>query len=267
MKIFLLTIVFALSGILTSVAQAQLIPQAEPISLSIDSTQSSVGFSVGGSSSTSQVSGDANIDLQFTGAPAGDAQITDLNLVLDEGISVSFALGLLTGATSPGDVSLSLVTPGSPGTISGTSTSFNQLANSLMLGGDLNIIDAFGVAGGSQTIDLSAIELAPADFNSVEVTQVGDVITVSGSFSLNETLNLPVGPTPLIVSGTFVASGEVPVSIILGDVDTDGLVTVSDIQPFIAILATGEFQGEADINQNGVVNFLDISPFIDILLN
>ena len=52
---------------------------------------------------------------------------------------------------------------------------------------------------------------------------------------------------------------------LLGDVNLDMTVNFSDISPFIAILAVGGFQEEADIDQNGSVDFLDISPFIQIL--
>jgi len=54
-------------------------------------------------------------------------------------------------------------------------------------------------------------------------------------------------------------------TVLLGDVNTDGVVDFLDISPFIAILAVGGFQEEADIDQNGSVDFLDISPFIQIL--
>ena len=53
--------------------------------------------------------------------------------------------------------------------------------------------------------------------------------------------------------------------ILLGDVNTDGVVDFLDISPFIVVLSGGGFQEEADIDQNGVVDFLDISPFIQIL--
>ena len=53
--------------------------------------------------------------------------------------------------------------------------------------------------------------------------------------------------------------------ILLGDVNTDGVVDFLDISPFIVVLSGGGFQDEADIDQNGVVDFLDISPFIQIL--
>ena len=53
--------------------------------------------------------------------------------------------------------------------------------------------------------------------------------------------------------------------VLLGDVNTDGVVDFLDISPFIVVLSGGGFQEEADIDQNGVVDFLDISPFIQIL--
>lgn len=51
----------------------------------------------------------------------------------------------------------------------------------------------------------------------------------------------------------------------LGDVSGDGVVNFVDISPFIALLAVGDFQDEADIDRDGSVDFLDIAPFIAIL--
>ena len=57
---------------------------------------------------------------------------------------------------------------------------------------------------------------------------------------------------------------EIP-DFLLGDVNLDGTVDFLDISPFIALLASGQFQLEADIDASGAVDFLDISPFIGIL--
>jgi len=54
-------------------------------------------------------------------------------------------------------------------------------------------------------------------------------------------------------------------SLLLGDVNQDGVVDFLDISPFIVLLSTGGFLAEADIDQNGTVDFLDISPFIGVL--
>ena len=56
-----------------------------------------------------------------------------------------------------------------------------------------------------------------------------------------------------------------PTDFELGDVNCDGSVNFLDISPFIALLATSEFNAKADINGDGDVNFLDISPFVALL--
>ena len=258
MKTFFLTSVLTLCVTLTSLAQAQTIP------LTVDSAQSSVAISIADFSGSSQLSGGASLDLESSNPPSGIAQITDLNLVLDNGLNFGFAL-VVSGSTLPGDVTISMVTPGSPGTIS--SNSFGQLGNSLELGGQLTVLDPFGVAGGNQAIDLSAITISPLDFTSIDVTQSGNVITISSAFTINESATLANGgDLPVIIDGTFVASGEVPTPVVLlGDVNIDGTVDCFDISPFITFLFTREFQTEADVDQSGAVNFGDILPFVTIL--
>ena len=53
--------------------------------------------------------------------------------------------------------------------------------------------------------------------------------------------------------------------VLLGDVNLDEAVTFADIPAFIAVLAGGGFQAEADCDENGEVNFADIPAFIAIL--
>ena len=53
--------------------------------------------------------------------------------------------------------------------------------------------------------------------------------------------------------------------LMLGDVNLDRKVDFSDIAPFIVLLASGDFQTEADVDQSGEVDFSDIAPFIIIL--
>ena len=50
-----------------------------------------------------------------------------------------------------------------------------------------------------------------------------------------------------------------------GDVDLSGNVTFDDIEPFIELLSSGEFQAEADCSTDGVIDFADIPAFIDVL--
>ena len=52
-----------------------------------------------------------------------------------------------------------------------------------------------------------------------------------------------------------------------GDVNMDGVINLLDVQPFVDLVSSGEFQAEADVNKDGVVNLLDVVPFIDLLNN
>lgn len=55
------------------------------------------------------------------------------------------------------------------------------------------------------------------------------------------------------------------VPVVPGDVNLDGSTNLVDVQPFIDLLGTGDYQIEADLNFDGVVNLLDVQPFVDAL--
>lgn len=95
-----------------------------------------------------------------------------------------------------------------------------------------------------------------------------DFIDIAG-LGANETIQLAFGEdsfesTDFAFGSPDLGSFAAP-SVLLGDVDLDGAINFLDITPFIALVASGEFQAEADVDQNQSVNFLDISPFIQIL--
>ena len=50
-----------------------------------------------------------------------------------------------------------------------------------------------------------------------------------------------------------------------GDVNLDGVVNLLDVQPFVDLISSGDFQAEADVNKDGVVDLLDVGPFVDLL--
>lgn len=77
----------------------------------------------------------------------------------------------------------------------------------------------------------------------------------------------PVAGGGVLLEAIGVALPTAASTLLLGDVNQDGLVNFLDISPFIAVLSNNGFQLEADVNQDGVVNFLDISSFIAILSN
>ena len=83
------------------------------------------------------------------------------------------------------------------------------------------------------------------------------------------TVSLLVGPNNLgilNVSPVIQTFGEVNITtILLGDVNTDGVTNLLDVDPFVDLIGNGQFQAEADINLDGSVNLLDVNSFIDII--
>ena len=52
---------------------------------------------------------------------------------------------------------------------------------------------------------------------------------------------------------------------LLGDVNCDQSVNLLDVDPFVAILTSGDYSAKADINADGIIDLLDVEPFVDIL--
>ena len=257
MKTLLFAIGLAFGGILTSFAQAQC------VTFTVDSSQSSVSVNFADTIVTSPLSGSAEIALPPVNAP----RILALNLVLDQALNFNLFSGFAAANTAAGDVSISMVTPGAQTTIS--EDTFSQLGNSFTLGGNLNIEDSFGFAGGTQTFDLSTVQ-SSVDFNTVNMVRVGNLVTITSTFTFTENINTGAADLPLTFDVTYVATGtalDVPEATLrtLGDVNQDSEVDYGDIMPFIGVLLREDYKTEADINQNNAVNFFDIPPFIVML--
>ena len=54
-------------------------------------------------------------------------------------------------------------------------------------------------------------------------------------------------------------------SLIVGDINCDGLVNLLDVDPFVDLLSNNEFEPKADINQDGELDLLDVAPFVNLL--
>ena len=50
-----------------------------------------------------------------------------------------------------------------------------------------------------------------------------------------------------------------------GDVNEDGVVDLQDVQPFVHLLTSGDFNINADVNNDGVLNLADVAPFVALL--
>ena len=99
-------------------------------------------------------------------------------------------------------------------------------------------------------------------FNGDSGDELGFSVSGAGDVNGDGFADLVVGAGES--ARVFVGEGSAPQPL-LGDVNQDGDVNFLDISPFIAVLATGGIQVEADIDLSGTVNFLDISPFIGLL--
>ena len=51
----------------------------------------------------------------------------------------------------------------------------------------------------------------------------------------------------------------------IGDVNQDHNIDLLDVQPFVDVLTSGNYQVEADCNCDGSVDLLDVAPFVDLL--
>jgi len=204
-RAFTICIFYTLS--LISVGSAN----ADIVNFVLDATQSHVDVTVAGvGPDRSQTSGTGALFLTPSTPPFGVAQITDLDIVLDDALFFSLFAGLVTATTTAGDVTVELVTPGAPGTVS--SSQFDQTGNSMRLGGSVVIDDDNGIVGGDQTLDLSTLADSVVDFNAVTLSRTGDVVTISGTYDIAQSIDAGNGTSvPIVIAGVFVASGVVMV--------------------------------------------------------
>ena len=237
----------------------------------------------------------ADFSVTFDGVP-----LTQVQTAIDfSGIEFS-SIYFLDGATGVGDI---VVTTGSgdlpgngpgiyavalSGTELGVETS-GALGDGEAVNGDLTgtltgisenayVMSVFTDQNqfGDQTVEGL---MQVSEFAGVNVDQIGSAVSIvasgigTGSDILLTFNDLGATNTngafhnrSVAVYASFTASPFSEPEPLLGDVNTDGLVTFLDIAPFIGVLSTpGSFQAEADINEDGVVNFLDIAPFIGVL--
>ncbi len=71
--------------------------------------------------------------------------------------------------------------------------------------------------------------------------------------------------TPAFPGGEIRGQIVAKASVLVGDINLDGSVNLSDVAPFVSLLSSGQFQAEADINGDGVVNLSDVAPFVELL--
>ncbi len=200
-----LAILFAVLVFTLQAATAQDIP------LTIDSSQSTIDISLttsaGTASDTSTLSGTASIELLPPNEPFSTAQVKTLNVVLDDGFTLSFFGGIVSASTAPGSTSMEMTLAGAPGTVDGLNQ-FDQLLNEATFTGVVNVTDPLGIAGGTRSIDLSSFEPAAFDMLGVQLSVSGTTLTVATDIALAIPLDTNI---TLDVTGTLVSTGELPI--------------------------------------------------------
>ena len=124
-----------------------------------------------------------------------------------------------------------------------------------------------GTAGGATAI--------PFLYDGKATYRLQDVITAGGegwdlvSGTSNGAFDIADNGT---ITGRALLDGELTAfvmirlpSLLLGDVNLDGVVNLLDVGPFVDLISLGQFQAEGDINQDGKVNLLDVDPFVALL--
>ena len=169
----------------------------------------------GGGFQVTPVTGTLTLDLPDHSTSSGTAQIIALDLTLTDGLSFELpSLGAdVTATTAPGDVSISLVTPGAAGIITPVDGggNFDQLDNQLAADGDLTISNSstfdFGTLGISLTIfDQSGIgEAAPLGLGGPNDLISGGVIVIDEDLVVDGT------PVSFIAGIQFSGIGTKPV--------------------------------------------------------
>ena len=136
-------------------------------------------------------------------------------------------------------------------------------------GASIAFADLDVAGGGTVNFIGTAFAIDGTSINLVEGTPT--IITnrgvLTGTLADGQTIefNLNAAGNDSFAAGSTISVALPATTVLLGDVNLDGIVNFLDISPFIQRLSNQEPQAEADVNQDGVVSFLDISPFIMIL--
>jgi len=234
-------------------AQAQLI---------VDNVLSQVTFSGAGASDTSTTSGTADLIVSPSNSPFSTAQITGLNLTVDDGLELVFAFGLARVESEPGSIQIQLLTPGPAGNIiSGT---FDQPENTLGTSGQIDFNDSINLFGGSMSFDLSTIGDQVVDISNVSIIESGGIVTIDASYSITAAAN----GLDLSIAGRVVASGPVNAVPETGDANLDGVVDCADLDGYVGNIGSAAVGSLAalDIDGNGTLDASDADTHITTLI-
>ena len=167
-------------------------------------------------------------------------------------------LGVNTDVENGGVLNISGGIFGAGPNADGTGPQFPSADLDVESGGTVNFI---GTAFAIDSTPINLVEGTP--------TMITDRGVLTGTLADGQTIefNLNTAAPDSFAAGSTITVALPATTVLLGDVNLDGMVNFLDISPFIQRLTNQEFQAEADVNQDGAVSFLDIAPFIQTLTN
>ena len=196
--------------------------------------------------------------------PLGDAELTSLNFQ-----QTGTALPAPLVPLGPNQYSFTLIVPATiliESEILGQPLSPPPFALAVMLNGELHL------EGDQVTVTQSFEQMAADEF--IDIPN-GEFIDIPLPLP---TVLPPGGTANLLFSGsvdsisfevdlisTFTAQGEIS-SVLLGDLNGDGIVSLLDVALFVDAILDGTFVAAADINGDGAVNLEDVAPFEGLLV-
>ena len=120
---------------------------------------------------------------------------------------------------------------------------------------------------GSSTVNTVVSGLKAGEWKkAIDVNNIAAGLTaIPVTLNSTQSFSIPAGGYQVYYNG------EPAVDFLLGDVNNDGEVNISDITKLIDILLDGTIDDSllqrADVNNDGEVNISDISKILDIILN
>ena len=233
---------------------------AQGIDLTVDQSQSLATISVLGGSDDSSITGNAVIELDPTSEPFSTARLTELNLTMADGFSISLLGGAAVVGVDPNGASVFFIQVGVAGTVDGMNQ-FDQTGNLFGVTG-MSMIDSIF---GDEVIDLSTVKPVAFDIIDAQIDVKGNDLTVTAMVDLDFDFEVIGSVATMNLSGPIVLNGVLPDDVLLGDVNCDGEINLLDVGPFVDLITAGEFDVKADINEDGAVDLLDVQPFIMLL--
>ena len=231
----------------------EIVPGTHPVPSSVRVELSAL--LAGSDDDASAISGEATFELEPITEPFKSVAIDTMELVLDDGMDLSLALGLLKAKAEPGATRVTLIEPGIPTeVVDGT---FNQTENLFGFEGVIELQP-------EGELDLSTIAPILTDLENIRIFQEQTSIVAEIDFDLIFTGVVQGFEIDIAINGSARA---VTGSRIAGDVNGDGMVDAGDIDALTEAIQAGSNESVFDIDGDGMVDIDDHAALIVDTLN